>query len=50
MTTEAQPVDEAKLEQFMGQAVTDMGAAMNGVLVMIGASSASGTRCRARGR
>ncbi len=36
MTTEAQPVDEAKLEQFMGQAVTDMGAAMNGVLVMIG--------------
>ncbi len=30
-------VDEAKLEQFMGQAVTDMGAAMNGALVMIGA-------------
>ena len=29
-------VDEQKLEQFMGQAVTDMGAAMNGVLVMIG--------------
>ena len=29
-------VDEAKLEQFMGQAVTDMGAAMNGVLVLIG--------------
>jgi 2-polyprenyl-3-methyl-5-hydroxy-6-metoxy-1,4-benzoquinol methylase len=29
-------IDEAKLEQFMGQAVTDMGAAMNGVLVMIG--------------
>ncbi len=29
-------VDEAKLEQFMGQAVTDIGAAMNGVLVMIG--------------
>src|SRR5688572_19552325 len=28
-------VDEAKLEQFMGQAVTDIGAAMNGVLVMI---------------
>jgi 2-polyprenyl-3-methyl-5-hydroxy-6-metoxy-1,4-benzoquinol methylase len=36
MTTEPQPIDEAKLEQFMGQAVTDMGAAMNGVLVMIG--------------
>jgi SAM-dependent methyltransferase len=29
-------IDEAKLEQFMGQAVTDIGAAMNGVLVMIG--------------
>ena len=29
-------VDEQKLEQFMGQAVTDMGAAMNGALVMIG--------------
>jgi 2-polyprenyl-3-methyl-5-hydroxy-6-metoxy-1,4-benzoquinol methylase len=29
-------VDEAKLEQFMGQAVTDMGAAMNGALVLIG--------------
>jgi 2-polyprenyl-3-methyl-5-hydroxy-6-metoxy-1,4-benzoquinol methylase len=36
-TTETAPVDEAKLEQFLGQAVTDMGAAMNGVLVMIGA-------------
>jgi 2-polyprenyl-3-methyl-5-hydroxy-6-metoxy-1,4-benzoquinol methylase len=36
MTTEARPVDEAKLEQFMGQAVTDVGAAMNAVLVMIG--------------
>ena len=32
----ATEVDEQKLEQFMGQAVTDMGAAMNGVLVMIG--------------
>jgi SAM-dependent methyltransferase len=32
----AQTVDEAKLEQFLGQAVTDMGAAMNGVLVMLG--------------
>jgi 2-polyprenyl-3-methyl-5-hydroxy-6-metoxy-1,4-benzoquinol methylase len=29
-------VDEGKLEQFLGQAVTDMGAAMNGVLVMLG--------------
>ncbi len=29
-------VDEQRLEAFLGQAVTDMGAAMNGVLVMIG--------------
>ncbi len=29
-------VDEARLHQFLGQAVTDMGAAMNGVLVMMG--------------
>jgi len=29
-------VDEAKLEEFVGQAVTDMGAAMNGALVAIG--------------
>ena len=29
-------VDEGRLEEFMGQAVTDVGAAMNGVLVMIG--------------
>ena len=29
-------VDEQRLEEFLGQAVTDMGAAMNGVLVMIG--------------
>jgi 2-polyprenyl-3-methyl-5-hydroxy-6-metoxy-1,4-benzoquinol methylase len=36
MSTETQPVDEAKLEQFLGQAVTDIGAAMNGALVMIG--------------
>jgi 2-polyprenyl-3-methyl-5-hydroxy-6-metoxy-1,4-benzoquinol methylase len=37
MTTEARPLDEAKLEEFMGQAVTDLGAAMNGALVMVGA-------------
>ncbi|MDQ3758832.1 MAG: class I SAM-dependent methyltransferase [Actinomycetota bacterium] len=36
MEVAATQVDEQKLEQFMGQAVTDMGAAMNGVLVMIG--------------
>ena len=29
-------VDEARLEEFVGQAVTDMGAAMNGALVAIG--------------
>jgi SAM-dependent methyltransferase len=29
-------VDEARLEEFLGQAVTDMGAALNGVLVMLG--------------
>jgi 2-polyprenyl-3-methyl-5-hydroxy-6-metoxy-1,4-benzoquinol methylase len=29
-------LDEARLEQFVGQAVTDLGAAMNGVLVLIG--------------
>ena len=33
---EATSVDEQKLEQFMGQAVTDLGAALNGALVMIG--------------
>ena len=32
----ASEVDEAKLEEFVGQAVTDMGAAMNAVLVMVG--------------
>jgi SAM-dependent methyltransferase len=31
-----QPIDEARLEAFLGQAVTDMGAALNGVLVMLG--------------
>jgi 2-polyprenyl-3-methyl-5-hydroxy-6-metoxy-1,4-benzoquinol methylase len=29
-------VDEARLEQVLGQAVTDMGAAMNGALLVIG--------------
>jgi SAM-dependent methyltransferase len=29
-------IDERRLEQFLGQAVTDMGAAMNGALVLIG--------------
>jgi hypothetical protein len=30
-------VDEERLGQFLGQAVSDMGAALNGALVMIGA-------------
>ena len=35
--TNAGPVvDEARLEQFLGQAVTDMGAAMNAALVLLG--------------
>lgn len=32
----ASKVDQAALEQFVGQAVTDMGAAMNAVLVIVG--------------
>jgi 2-polyprenyl-3-methyl-5-hydroxy-6-metoxy-1,4-benzoquinol methylase len=36
MEASTTPVDEARLEQFVGQAVTDIGAAMNGVLVLIG--------------
>jgi 2-polyprenyl-3-methyl-5-hydroxy-6-metoxy-1,4-benzoquinol methylase len=36
MATATRELDESKLEQFLGQAVTDMGAAMNGVLVMLG--------------
>jgi len=35
-TTDVQAVDEGKLEQVLGQLVTDMGAAMNGVLVLMG--------------
>ncbi|HEY1238498.1 MAG TPA: class I SAM-dependent methyltransferase [Solirubrobacterales bacterium] len=36
MEAAATTVDEARLEQVLGQAVTDIGAAMNGVLVMMG--------------
>jgi SAM-dependent methyltransferase len=38
MTTDTtvRAIDEARLESFLGQAVTDMGAALNGVLVMLG--------------
>jgi 2-polyprenyl-3-methyl-5-hydroxy-6-metoxy-1,4-benzoquinol methylase len=36
MQAAATTVDEARLEQVLGQAVTDIGAAMNGVLVMMG--------------
>jgi len=35
-TTETNPIDEARLEAFVGQAVTDMGAAISGLLVHIG--------------
>jgi SAM-dependent methyltransferase len=35
-TTETNPVDEARLEAFVGQAVTDMGAAISGLLLHIG--------------
>ena len=35
-TTDVQAVDEAKLQQTLGQLVADVGAAMNGVLVLIG--------------
>lgn len=34
MSTQA--IDESRLEEFVGQAVTDMGAALNGALVMLG--------------
>jgi 2-polyprenyl-3-methyl-5-hydroxy-6-metoxy-1,4-benzoquinol methylase len=30
-------IDDGRLEEFLGQVITDVGAAMNGVLVMIGA-------------
>ena len=36
MEAATRELDEQRLEEFMGQAVTDVGAAMNGVLVMIG--------------
>ncbi|MEE2034404.1 methyltransferase domain-containing protein [Rhodococcus chondri] len=36
MTTEMHDLDEGKLEQVLGQLVIDMGAAMNGALVLIG--------------
>jgi hypothetical protein len=35
-TTESPTIDEAKLEAFAGQAVTDMGAAISGLLMHIG--------------
>ena len=36
IATQASPVDEARLEAFVGQAVTDMGAAISGLLLHIG--------------
>lgn len=35
-TTEAPAIDEVKLEAFVGQAVTDMGAAISGLLLHLG--------------
>ena len=35
-TTETNPIDEARLEAFVGQAVADMGAAISGLLLHIG--------------
>ena len=35
-TTETNPIDEARLEAFVGQAVVDMGAAISGLLLHIG--------------
>ena len=35
-TTETSPIDQARLEAFVGQAVTDMGAAISGLLLHIG--------------
>jgi 2-polyprenyl-3-methyl-5-hydroxy-6-metoxy-1,4-benzoquinol methylase len=36
MEASTREVDQGRLEAFLGQAVTDMGAALNGALVMIG--------------
>ncbi|MGO9752563.1 MAG: class I SAM-dependent methyltransferase [Solirubrobacteraceae bacterium] len=36
MSTTAQAIDQAKLDQFMGRFVTDLGAAMSAALVVIG--------------
>jgi 2-polyprenyl-3-methyl-5-hydroxy-6-metoxy-1,4-benzoquinol methylase len=35
-TTETAPIDEAKLEAFVGQAVVDMGAAISGLMLHLG--------------
>ncbi len=35
-TTDIAPIDGAKLEAFVGQAVTDMGAAISGLLLHMG--------------
>jgi hypothetical protein len=34
--TTSRPIDQARLEAFLGQVVTDMGAAPTGVLVLLG--------------
>ena len=35
-TTETNPIDQARLEAFVGQAVTDMGAAISGLMLHLG--------------
>lgn len=49
-TMSATEIDEAKLEAFMGQAVTDMGAIISAPLMIIGGSSACTRRWRMPGR
>ena len=36
MSVTAQPIDQAKLEEFMGRFVGDLGAALSAALVVIG--------------
>lgn len=35
-TTDAPPIDEAKIEAFVGQAVIDVGAAISGLMLHLG--------------
>ena len=53
MSTSAQPINEAKLHEFMMKAVGEMGAAMNAALILVGDNAralrprmARGAKCR----